>query len=58
MPSCQADEGEAEKNAVEFIELNNTDCKSLIMNFGLDGLLTRKNFKESCKVDWFCAVAI
>ena len=25
MPSCQAGEGEAEKNAIEFIELNNID---------------------------------
>ena len=33
MPSCQAGEGEAEKNAVEFIELNNTDWQ--ICNYEL-----------------------
>ena len=49
MPSCQADEGEAEKNAVEFIELNNTDWKSLIMNFGLDGLWQGEILKSLVK---------
>ena len=33
MPSCQEDEGEAKKNAVEFIELNNTDWQ--ISNYEL-----------------------
>ena len=28
------------------------------MNFGLDGLLARKNIKQFCKEDCFCAVAI
>ena len=28
------------------------------MNFGLDALLKRRNFKESRKEDCFCAVAI
>ncbi|KAJ9685851.1 hypothetical protein PVL29_017787 [Vitis rotundifolia] len=32
--------------------------KSPIMYFRLDEPLTRRNFKESCKKDWFCAVAI
>ncbi|KAJ9685850.1 hypothetical protein PVL29_017786 [Vitis rotundifolia] len=29
-----------------------------ILNFGFNGPLTRRNFKESCKEDCFCAIAI
>ena len=53
MPSCQADEGKAEKNVVEFKELNIRDWQ--ISNYELQiGRTVDKENKEDC----FCAVAI
>ena len=50
MPRCQA--------GSRVHRITTQTGKSPIMNFGLDGLLTRRSFKESCEEDCFCAVAI